>query len=162
MADKGAKQGGKMDLVADVGMPKCEIKQNILSYFYENWKDEWTKYPKARMTKLFLKGPNKNQAKYVLKINRIELSRYIKLITGHNGLFYFKSKIDRDISPICRFCLEDDETFHHLVTNCPRHRNNIFLDEIPDFNSNWAVRALISFSNLTGIGEALDLSLIHI
>ena len=111
------------------------------------------------MTKLFIKAPNKNQSKYVIKLGRLEMSRYIKLITGHNGLFYFKNKIDPIISPTCRFCLEEDETFHHLLMDCPRMRSNreiIFLDSMPDFNSNWSVRDLLSFSNLTGIREALD------
>ena len=111
------------------------------------------------MTKEFFQGPNKAQAKYVLKLGRLDLARFIKLITGHNGLFYFKSKIDPVISPLCRFCLEQNETFYHLLHDCPRHRNNrqlIFLDEIPDFNTNWSVRALLSFSKLTGIRDALD------
>ena len=32
----------------------------------------------------------------------------------------------------------------------------IFLDETPDFNANWSVKSIIAFSNLTGVGEALD------
>ena len=113
------------------------------------------------MTKLFYSCPDKNQAKYVLKLGRIELSRFIKLITGHNGLFYFRSKIDPDISPICRFCLQDDETFYHLVTECPVHRDsriNIFKENIPLANTNtkWSVRDLLCFSDSRGIRDAID------
>ena len=111
------------------------------------------------MTKQFFQNPNKNQAKYFLKLNRLDASRYVKIITGHNGLFYFKNKIDPEINAICRFCLEEDETFYHILTSCPRHRGNrerIFLDTLPDFNENWAVRDLISFSKLSGVREALE------
>ena len=111
------------------------------------------------MTKLFYTKPDSNQAKYVLKLSRIELSRFIKIITGHNGLFYLKNKIDPVINSICRFCLEHDETFFHLVTECPRHlssRREIFLDEPPETNKKWSVRALLIFSQAPGIREALD------
>ena len=159
MADKKAKEGGKLSLVEEVGLPKCEIHNKIESFFINAWSKDWDDYPKARMTKLIINGPNKNQSKYVQKLGRLELSRYIKIVTGHNGLFYFKHKIDPQINSTCCFCLQSDETFFHLLTECPRHRSNreaIFLDSLPDFNTNWAVRPLLSFSNLTGIGQALD------
>ena len=87
------------------------------------------------------------------------MSRFIKIITGHNGLFYFKSKVDPEKNPECRFCLESDESFYHLITDCPAHwekRREIFLDNDPITNSNWSVRALLVFSQAGGIGEALD------
>ena len=111
------------------------------------------------MTKLFYLNPCKNQAKYVLKLGRLELSRFIKIITGHNGLFYFKHKVDPQINPVCRFCLQQDETFYHLATECPVHRlkqTEIFLDEIPITNSKWSVRALLIFSQIPGVRQALD------
>ena len=111
------------------------------------------------MTKIFYLKPDKNQAKYVHKLGRLELSRFIKIITGHNALFYFKNKIDSEINPQCRFCLEADETFYHLAMECPIHRlsrNDIFLDKPPETNTKWSVRALLDFSQVNGIREALD------
>ena len=107
-ADEGAKKGGLLPVPDDTRLPKAERKQRIESYFYNKWELEWTKYHKARMTKLFYLKPDKNQAKYVLKLGRLEMSRFIKIITGHNGLFYFKHKVDPIINPVCRFCLEAD------------------------------------------------------
>ena len=89
----------------------------------------------------------------------MELSRFIKIITGHNGLFYFKSRVDPQINPVCRFCLENNETFYHLVTECPvfwAKRNEIFLDTLPITNTKWSVRDLLIFSQAPGIREALD------
>ena len=111
------------------------------------------------MTKLFYQKPDKNQAKYVLKLGRLELSRFIKIATGHNGLFYFKSKIDREINPECRFCLQENETFYHLATECPvfrEKREQVFLDKLPITNSKWSVRTLLIFSQESGIRDALD------
>ena len=158
-ADAGAKRGGLLNSPNEVCIPKAERKLRVETYFYEQWETEWNSYNKARMTKLFYPKPDKNQAKYVLKLGRMELSRFIKHITGHNGLFYFKSKVDPQISPICRFCLEHDETFYHLVTDCPTHwakRNEIFLDKPPITNMKWSVRALLVFSQAPGVREALE------
>ena len=108
---------------------------------------------------MFYGKPDKNQGKYVLKLGRMELSRFIKIITGHNGLFYFKSKIDGQINAECRFCLEAEETFYHLATECPVHRQcreEFFLDKPPITNSKWSVRALLDFSQVNGIREALE------
>ena len=89
----------------------------------------------------------------------MELSRFVRIVSGHNGLFYFKSKIDPEINPQCRFCLEADETFFHLVTDCPRFRadrEDIFLDTVISNDMSWSVKKLLNFSNLAGIRDALD------
>ena len=43
---------------------------------------------------------------------------WVEIVTGQNNLNYVQSKI-YDISPMCRFCLETDETFYHYLTECP-------------------------------------------
>ena len=142
-----------------MGTPKAEINSKILEFFYASWSRDWKSYNKANMSKFFYKSPDINQAKYVLKLGRIEMSRFVKIITGHNGLFYFKNKIDKEINPQCRFCLEDVETFTHLLTDCPRFinkRREIFLDLDLKTNEKWSVRDLLSFSTSDGIREALD------
>ena len=158
-ADMGAKKGSELALIQETNLPKAELKSKITDYFYGIWESDWASYGKARMSKLFYTKPNSNQAKYVLKLGRLELSRYIKLITGHNALFYFKNKIDPQINAVCRFCLEEDESFYHLLTECPVHRQSrvdIFLDKLPDTDKNWSVRNILDFSNSPGIREAID------
>ena len=46
------------------------------------------------------------------------LSTWIKSITGHNNLAYFQSKLNPEIDPTCRLCLQANETLHHLMTDC--------------------------------------------
>ena len=45
------------------------------------------------------------------------LSTWIKGITGHNNLAYFQSKLNPEIDPTCRLCLQANETLHHLMTD---------------------------------------------
>ena len=48
------------------------------------------------------------------------MRRLIELITGHSNLNYVQHKIDPvNVSPLCRFCEEEDETFAHLLNECP-------------------------------------------
>ena len=46
------------------------------------------------------------------------LSTWIKGITGHNNLAYFQSKLNYEIDPTCRLCLQANKTLHHLMTDC--------------------------------------------
>ena len=46
------------------------------------------------------------------------LSTWIKIITGHNNLAYFQSKLNPEIDPTCRLCLQANEALHHLMTDC--------------------------------------------
>ena len=134
-ADRAAKEGGESGAEGPVEIPVAELKEKIKSHFYQEWEKRWSEYNKARMSKLFYSKPDSNQAKYVLKLGRLELSRFLRLISGHNGLFYFKNKIDPEINAVCRFCLEADETFYHFITDCPaflQSRREIFLDNTID------------------------------
>ena len=93
------------------------------------------------------------------RLSRAHLSRFIRIISGHNSLFYFRHKVDNDISPTCRFCMEEDECFFHLVNDCPRFfltRRDIFLDQSICNDHEWSVRQLIDFSFSPGINAALE------
>ena len=71
-----------------------------------------------------------------------------RAISGQNFLAYHQSKIDFTISKTCRLCEEADETFIHLVTECPRlelTRRDIFLDETPQSGKTWSIKKLLHF-----------------
>ena len=111
------------------------------------------------MTKQFYSRPCKIKAKTVYRLNRMELSRFVRIIVGHNSLFYFRSRIDGDINPQCRFCLEEDETFFHFVTTCPRLREtriDFWLDEIISDDMKWCPKKLLNFSYKSGVNAALE------
>ena len=43
------------------------------------------------------------------------LSTWIKGITGHNKLAYFQSKLNPEIDPTCRLCLQANETHDNTL-----------------------------------------------
>ena len=73
---------------------------------------------------------------------------FVRAITGHNFLGKHQNYIDPQISKHCRFCEEEEETFHHFITDCPTLRTlrtNIFLDTpLPQDNS-WSIHRLKLF-----------------
>ena len=158
-ADELAKAGAIGENRLSVGVPRVEIKNRINTFIYSKWQAEFNAYDKARMGKSFYHGPDSCKAKYVLKLSRAHLARFIRIISGHNSLFYFRSKVDSEISPICRFCNEEDETFLHLVNDCPRFlldRRDKFLDQLICNDHMWSVQTLLDFSFLPGINDALE------
>ena len=155
LAKTGAREGGFID----IGLPKSELKRKITDYFYSRWTDQFNEYKKARMGKLFYSKPDSVKAKHVMKLSRMQLARFIRIISGHNSLFYFKSKIDSSIKPECRFCREEDETFYHLVNECPSFNEScreFFLDKNITNNHEWSAKDLIDFSFIPSINAALE------
>ena len=137
--------------------PQCSIKQTVKDKIREEWDLQWRNYDKARMSKLFIKNSCKFKAKEALTMGRQRLGTLIRIVTGHNALNYFRNKVDEDINSECRFCMEEDETFWHLVTECPAFatlRREILLDA--DVRSEWSVSALMSVAEIVDIARALE------
>ena len=99
-------------------MPWQIAKSKIEEYTASKWKQKWVTPPQYKHTKLFYNSPSKNKSKHVLKMGTYMLSTWIKRITGHNNLAYFQSKLNPEIDPTCRLCLQANETLHHSMTNC--------------------------------------------
>ena len=112
------------------------------------WERKWQSAPHYKHTKHFYSGPDKNRAKKILNISRSHLTRLISIITGFNCLSYIQFKANPAINPLCRLCGEDNETFWHFITDCPRlqtYRNDTFLDKLPQ-QDNWKLSQLRQFS----------------
>ena len=115
-----------------------------------------------RLTKMFYPAPSKQKTKDVMKLLRKQTSMYVELITGQNNLNYVQSKI-KEISPECRFCEEEDETFPHILNECPvfrQRRCNILLGEATDLNE-WKVHDIMKFANHVSIETALNFDQPH-
>ena len=85
------------------------------------------------------------------------MTKWIEIITGQNNLNYVQSKI-YDIQPECRFCEEEDETFAHLLLECPVFRqtrseilltHNINIEDI-------SMQQILTFANIPVIKNALS------
>ena len=78
--------------------------------------------------------------------------------TQTNKSAYHQSKINIDISKFCRLCEENEETFIHLVSHCPRlteTRKEIFLDKTFGCDHTWSIRRLMEFIRLPVITRML-------
>ena len=96
-----------------------------------------------------------------MNFTRLQLSRYIRIITGHNNLFYHRSNVDSDNNnAICRFCLEDVETFIHFATDCPAlwtERRDVLHQYVGDPLTEWDPAQLLDFSFTPRITGALEM-----
>ena len=162
MADELAKAGCNGHAFTPVGIPHQFLRASVDSGVRTQWDDQWTSYPAARQTKQFYASQNKIKAKYVCKLNRNDLGRFVRIVTGHNLLAYHRHNMDQDFDPTCRLCGEERETFYHFATVCPRlhtSRTHAFLDTIVSDDMSWSAQSLIDFSYLPAINELLENSM---
>ena len=151
LADIAAKEGaagGSHMREIKTPVPWQAVKNKIEEYTTNKWKMKWAASPHYKHTKLYYESPNKNKAKYILKMGTNMLSTWIKSITGHNNLAYFQSKLNSDIDPTCRLCLQANETLHHLMTDCEATASiqmDIMKNKIPLPNMTWSVREVNTF-----------------
>ena len=160
-ADGLAKLGTSLFPPWPLALPKQATKFTIKEAIDETWKLEWTQYHDGRQSKQFYPLPNRNKAKYSYNLNRQELGRLIRIVTGHNNLLYHRSNVDKSGSTValCCFCNEFRETFYHFVTECPCFRLSRFhyfqKDSCFDENGQWSIRKLLDFSKIPSIDAAL-------
>ena len=87
------------------------------------------------------------------------MATLIQIITGQNNLNYLTHKINPNISDQCRFCEEEEETFIHLLNECPvfhSHRLTLLKGSQVVSTSDWNPFIIIKFANIPEIKHALD------
>ena len=141
-----------------VAQPAASLKNQIETYVYKRWANCWQQAIGASHTKHFYFSPQKHKARYVYKLARLELGRFVRIVTGHNNLNSFQTKIGLFNNPCCRLCGSNCENFIHFINDCPplrQRRTEIFLDQIPCNDMAWSVRMLLDFSYTPTIDDAL-------
>ena len=138
--------------------PYSHFKTELWAAIYKIWATEWQTHPTCRLSKNFLPKPDRNKSKQILHLSRGQMRRLIELISGQSNLNYVQNKIHPlDISPMCRFCEEEDETFEHLLNECPcfiSYRRDISMNK-PIINSlDWKPKTLLELSYIPQIDEA--------
>ena len=156
-----AKKGSTLDFIEDVGVPVADVKSEIDKKIRECWDTMWTRYSHARQTKFFYATQDKAKGKSVMAFSRLQLGRYIRIISGTNNLLYHRSNIDPDINPMCRLCREVQESFIHLITECPAlwSEQNAFrgnCGEIEDGATNYKPEHILDFSYLERVNSPLQ------
>ena len=64
-----------------------------------------------------MEEPQQSRAIKLLSMSRQQLS-VIGLLTGRLGLHSHLHKIGKDLNPLCRRCLNGNETVEHLLCEC--------------------------------------------
>ena len=86
------------------------------------------------------------------------MTTWVEIVTGQNNLNYIQNKIYPMLSPLCRFCEEEEETFFHFLTDCPvfnEKRSEILLsrDVKPE---DWKMYQIIKLAKVNDIKNALS------
>jgi ribonuclease HI len=156
-ADELAKEGTKAQLIESLRVPMCEVKGRIENHIIKLWNEEWRSYNEARMSKQFVGVYDKKRSRAIMKFGRSRVGTIVRAITGHNGLRYFRSKVDGTLDPTCRFCEEENETFWHLVAECPVFINKsreVMISGVT--TDSWAVHEVVEFLEYKKIAVAFE------
>jgi hypothetical protein len=78
----------------------------------------WKSSKDCKHSKAFVEGPQQGRATKLLSMSRQQLSTVVGLLTGHLGLYGHLRRIGKDITPLCRRCLNGNETVEHLLCEC--------------------------------------------
>lgn len=122
IADRLAKRGNKEEIFGPephIPIGKKAEKSRWDESISEAQAIRWRESPSCRQTKLFFQGIRRNETRYILKMNRMEIARTIGIITGHDLLNKHSFRTGFVMSPYCRYCEEEDETSVHLIGECP-------------------------------------------
>ena len=75
----------------------------------------WKSSKDCKHSKALMEGPQQSRATKLLTMSRQQLS-IVVLLTGHLGLYGHLYRIGKDTNPLCRRCLNDNETIEHLLS----------------------------------------------
>ena len=121
LADTLAKRGAALNKpTVQVRIPRKEVRNLVNSELRKEWNSQWTIYPDARQSKLFLPNCLEPIKPKIYKKTREQIGLLVRCISGHNNLAYHQHRMHNEINKMCRFCDTRAETFYHLFTKCPR------------------------------------------
>ena len=159
MADIAAKQGAlkpEMSIKIEIPISRTEISNKLKELINNKWMLRWTTSKDYKHSKKVLDKPNSILAKKILQLPRLKMKRLVEIVTGHNSLSLFQLKVDPDVNPLCRFCEEENETFHRFITDCPRLRQ-FRADTVGHFDTGtWRTAKLLNFSYIPEINAYLE------
>ena len=160
LADSYAKQGTALERnIYQACITKRSIMRKIDKKCNTFWEKKWTEYRHCRQTKNFYPEPSINLYRMTAQLSRSSLSLLIKIVIGQNNLNYLANIIFPNHTELCRFCEEEDETFIHLLNECPvfySHRLDLLNGSPVVDSADWKPRTLVRFAQHPEIERALQ------
>jgi ribonuclease HI/retron-type reverse transcriptase len=162
-ADKLAKIGSKgTHLDEDLPLVSHKLVKGLLkARFYEQWNIRWQNSDDCRQTKQWFPSINPNLSHHVVMLDRKHFSLFVQLITGHNFMNRHQALVDKTTDPLCRLCLEDEETSFHIIAECPAlaaTRRELLGTPFLTNPLVWSVSQVAGFLREASIGSLLDIS----
>ena len=120
-ADKMAKLAANCDTEhKPVPIANKLFKNHLKTAIYAEWIQEWkADQNKFKHTKLFFPIMDPRRSKSLLKLSRLDLKLMVEIITGHNNLKEFSTKIKELDNVNCRFCGKNlNENVEHVLLHC--------------------------------------------
>ncbi len=123
-ADELAKEGANNPIQGVepyLGLTKKMVTARVNEITEETWNIRWlAQKDKYRQTKLWFPKRDMAKSKIIVKnLDRGEIGLMVQAITGHNFLKRHEAIITPGKDPMCTLCKEKEESFHHLVEDCP-------------------------------------------
>ena len=99
--------------------PKGNFRKASEEWMVKKWNKRWQSSPECRQTKAWLPRADKSLSYKLLRLERFWLGIFIQFVTGHCWLNRHSFILNETEDPLCRLCLEEEETPLHLVMECP-------------------------------------------
>ena len=120
-ADELAKRGAKTTVYGPeplLPIPQAQIRTWLRLKTEEIHLTEWRNSEGCRQTKNAIPVASKRHARNLIKLNRDKIRKAIGTITGHCPLNKHLYTIGVTDSPLCRGCMEAEETPQHVLMEC--------------------------------------------
>ncbi|WP_445972665.1 hypothetical protein [Klebsiella pneumoniae] len=102
--------------------PYCGISKGYINIVINKWEynekcKNWNDTKGLKQSKAFIEI-SKSKGNYYRSLNRAELRIITGMLTGHCPLNYHLNKMGLVDDPVCRICLNEEETTEHIMCNC--------------------------------------------
>lgn len=122
VADSLAKEGTKKqvsgDLVALCKPSAMEVRELLRRHTEQEQQNLWDKKSDCKHAKAAFPTLNRKITNNLLKLQRQDLRLLVGLITGHCNLNSHLYKLGATDSPMCRGCMQENETVEHVLWHC--------------------------------------------
>ena len=128
---------------------------------YAEWRRSWQGVKKT-LTHEFFPTIDKAASMVIRSLPKQIQRMIVQILTGHSVLNGHMHKIHLADEPICRLCLEDDETPKHIILDCPAVDRERRLTLLPYLDQNTysptknLILGIISFLATQSVAELFE------